>query len=139
MARQPRLDLLGIPRHIVQRGNDRQICFAAKEDYRRYLQEASEASSKYDCAIHAYALMTDYVHLLATPATTRATARMMHPVGRRYLGSVNARYRRTGTLWEERFKAALVETDRCLRTCYRYIELNPVRAQMTDESLAYPW
>ena len=139
MARQPRLDVPGIPRHVVQRGNDRQICFAAGADYLRYLQELREASSRHDCAVHAYVLMTNHVHLLVTPATTGAISRMMQAVGRRYVGSFNARYRRTGTLWEGRFKAALVDTDRYLLTCYRYIELNPVRAQMTTDPADYPW
>ena len=139
MARQPRLDLLGIPRHVVQRGNDRQACFAAESDYQRYLQELREASSKHDCAIHAYVLMTNHVHLLVTPETIGAISRMMQSVGRRHVGSFNARYRRTGTLWEGRFKAALVDTDRYLLTCYRYIELNPVRAHMTNEPSGYPW
>lgn len=139
MARQPRLDLPGIPQHVVQRGNDRQACFTAESDYLRYLQELREASAKHDCAIHAYVLMTNHVHLLVTPAATGAISRMMQAVGRRYVGSFNARYRRTGTLWEGRFKAALVDTDRYVLTCYRYIELNPVRAHMTDDPSTYPW
>jgi REP element-mobilizing transposase RayT len=106
MARQPRLDLPGIAQHVVQRGNDRHVCFAADTDYLRYLQELREASSKHDCAIHAYVLMTNHVHLLATPATTGGISRMMQAVGRRYVGSFNARYRRTGTLWEGRFNRA---------------------------------
>jgi putative transposase len=139
MARQPRLDLPGIPQHVVQRGNDRQACFASEADYRRYLQELREAALKHDCAIHAYVLMTNHVHLLATPTDTGAISRMMQAVGRRYVGGFNARYRRTGTLWEGRFKAALVDTDRYLLTCYRYIELNPIRAHMTNSPDAYPW
>jgi putative transposase len=139
MARQPRLDLPGIAQHVVQRGNDRHVCFAADTDYLRYLQELREASSKHDCAIHAYVLMTNHVHLLATPAATGGISRMMQAVGRRYVGSFNARDHRTGTLWEGRFKAALVDTDRYLLTCYRYIELNPVRAHMTDNPADYPW
>lgn len=125
MARLPRIDLPGIPQHVVQRGNDRQACFAAEADYLRYLQELREASSKHDCAIHAYVLMTTHVHLPATPAATGAFSRMMQAVGRRYVGSFNARYRRTGTLWKGRFKAAL-------------IELNPVRAHMTNDPADYP-
>jgi putative transposase len=139
MARQPRLDLPGIAQHVVQRGNDRQVCFATDTDYLRYLQELREASSKHDCAIHAYVLMTNHVHLLVTPAAIGGISRMMQAVGRRYVGSFNARYRRTGTLWEGRFKAALVDTDRYLLTCYRYIELNPVRAHMTNDPADYPW
>ena len=114
MARQPRLDLPGIPRHVVQRGNDRQACFAADADYLCNMQELREASSKDGCAVHAYVLMTNHVHLLVTPASTGAISRMMQAVGRRYVGSFNARYRRTGTLWEGCFKAALVDTDRYL-------------------------
>ena len=83
--------------------------------------------------------MTNHVHLLVTPPTTGAISRMMQAVGRRYVGSFNARYRRTGTLWEGRFKAALADTDRYLLTCYRYIELNPVRARMTTDPADYPW
>jgi putative transposase len=139
MARQPRLDLPGIPQHLVQRGNDRQACFAAAADYQRYLQDLREASCKHDCAIHAYVLMTNHVHLLVTPTSAGAISRMMQAVGRRYVGSFNARYQRTGTLWEGRFKAALVDTDPYLLTCYRYIELNPVRARMTDDPSRYPW
>ena len=139
MARQPRLALPGIPRHVVQRGNDRQACFAAESDYQRYLQELREASSTHDCAIHAYVLMTNHVHLLVTPETIGAISRMMQAVGRRYVGSFNVRYRRTGTLWEGRFKAAMVDTDRYLLTRYCYIELNPVRAHMTNEPSGYPW
>jgi putative transposase len=139
MARQPRLDLPGIAQHVVQRGNDRQVCFATDTDYLRYLQELREASSKHDCAIHAYVLMTNHVHLLVTPAAIGGISRMMQAVGRRYVGSFNARYRRTGTLWEGRFKAALVDTDRYLLTCYRYIELNPIRAHLTNSTADYPW
>ena len=123
----------------VSSGNDRQACFARQTDYLRYLQELKEASCKHDCAIHAYVLMTNHVHLLVTPPTTGAISRMMQAVGRRYVGSFNARYRRTGTLWEGRFKAALADTDRYLLTCYRYIELNPIRAHMTNSPDAYPW
>ena len=139
MARQPRVDLPGIPRHVVQRGNDRQACFAADADYLCNMQALREASSKDGCAVHAYVLMTNHVHLLVTSASTGAISRMMQAVGRRYVGSFNARYRRTGTLWEGRFKAAVVDTDRYLLTCYRYIELNPVRAHMTDDPADYLW
>jgi putative transposase len=139
MARHPRLDLPGIPQHVVQRGNDRQACFAAPVDYGQYLQELREAAAKHACAIHAYVLMTNHVHLLATPAELGSLSRMMQAVGRRYVGSFNARYRRTGTLWEGRFKAALVDTSRYVLACYRYIELNPVRASMVAEPGEYPW
>lgn len=139
MARQPRLDLPGIPQHVVQRGNDRQACFAADVDYGQYLQELQEAARKHGCAVHAFVLMTNHVHLLVTPAAAGDVSRMMQAVGRRYVGSFNARYRRTGTLWEGRFKAALVDSERYLMACYRYIELNPVRACMTADPADYRW
>ena len=139
MARLPRLDLPGIPQHVVQRGNDRQACFATNVDYGQYLQELGEAALKHDCAVHAFVLMTNHVHLLVTPSGTGAISRLMQAVGRRYVGSFNARYRRTGTLWEGRFKAALIDSERYLMACYRYIELNPVRAGMTTMPGDYPW
>lgn len=139
MARLPRLDLPGIAHHIVQRGNDRQACFADDADYLHYRQELGEATLKHGCALHAYVLMTNHVHLLVTPNEAGAVSRMMQAIGRRYVGCFNARYRRTGTLWEGRFKAALVDSDRYLLTCYRYIELNPVRAGMVVQPLDYRW
>ena len=139
MARQPRLDLAGIAQHVVQRGNDRHACFAAPVDYGQYLQELREAAAKHACAVHAYVLMTNHVHLLVTPAEPGAVSRMMQAVGRRYVGSFNARYRRTGTLWEGRFKAALVDTSHYVLACYRYIELNPLRASMVTEPSDYAW
>jgi REP-associated tyrosine transposase len=139
MARLPRIDLSGIAQHIVQRGNDRQPCFAGTCDYAGYLRELAEAAIKHGCAIHAYVLMTNHVHLLATPQTAGAVSRMMQAIGRRYVGCFNARYRRTGTLWEGRYKSALVGTSRYALTCYRYIELNPVRARMVVSPGDYRW
>ncbi len=139
MARLPRLDLPGIPRHVVQRGNDRHACFADERDYRSYLIELHDAAHKHDCAVHAYVLMTNHVHLLVTPSRQGALSRMMQAIGRRYVGCFNARYRRTGTLWEGRYKAALVDSERYVMCCYRYIELNPVRARMVPTPTDYPW
>ena len=130
MARLPRIDIPGIAQHIVQRGVDRQPCFAGHSDYAHYLVELGEAALKHGCAIHAYVLMTNHVHLLATPNASGAVSRMMQAIGRRYVACFNARYHRTGTLWEGRFKAALVGSARYALACYRYIELNPVRANM---------
>ena len=137
MARLPRLDFPGIAQHIVQRGNDRQACFADEADYLHYRQELGEAALKHSCDLHAYVLMTNHVHLLATPQEVGAVSRMMQAIGRRYVGCFNARYRRTGTLWEGRFKSALVDSDNYLLTCYRYIELNPVRTCMVTTPADY--
>jgi putative transposase len=139
MARLPRFDLPGVAQHGIQRGVDRQPCFAADEDYLRYLQELGEAARRFGCALHAYVLMTNHVHLLVTPHEAGATSRMMQALGRRYVASFNARYRRTGTRWEGRFKAGLVDSDGYVLTCYRYIELNPVRAGMVLAPAQYRW
>ena len=139
MARLPRLDLPGIPQHVVQRGNDRQPCFAADADFQQYRQELGEAALKHGCEVHAYVLMTNHVHVLVTPAEPGGVSRMMQAIGRRYVACFNARYRRTGTLWEGRFKSALVDSDAYVLACYRYIELNPVRAGMVQSPCRYPW
>ena len=139
MTRQPRFDIAGVTQPIVQRGNDRQPCFAEESDYLRYLQELGEAATQHACVVHAYVLMTNQVHLLVTPPAIGAVSRMMLAIGRRYVGGFNARYRRIGTLWEGRFKAALVGNARYVLTCYRYIELNPVRAGRVDSPDDYRW
>jgi len=139
MARLPRLDVPGIPQHVVQRGNDRQPCFAADDDYQRYRQELGEAARRFGCAVHAYVLMTNHVHILVTPSEPGAVSRMMQAIGRRYVAGFNARYQRTGTLWEGRFKAGLVDSDGYVLACYRYIELNPVRAGMVASPGDYRW
>lgn len=139
MPRQPRPDLAAVPQHVVQRGNDRQACFFEEVDYRTYLTGLRQASQRYGCSVHAYVLMTNHVHLLLTPAASGGVSRMMQWLGRHYVGYVNARYRRTGTLWEGRYKSCLVDTERYLLTCYRYIELNPVRAAMVPTPGEYRW
>ena len=139
MPRQPRLDLPGIPQHVIQRGNDRQPCFFSSDDYERYRSQLREISLREGCAIHGYVLMTNHVHLLVTPSTTGAIARMMQALGRRYVRHVNDRYHRTGTLWEGRYKACPVDTETYFLQCLRYIELNPVRARMVADPADYPW
>ena len=139
MPRLPRLDLVGVAQHVVQRGNDRQACFFRDADYLRYLQDLREASLKSGCRIHAYVLMTNHVHLLATPGQSGGVARMMQAVGRRYVRYINDTLGRTGTLWEGRYKACLVDSEHYILACYRYIELNPVRACMVIEPGAYRW
>ena len=139
MARQPRPDLPGITQHLVQRGNDRQPCFYAEVDYSRYLQDLHAACVRYDVALHAYVLMTNHVHLLVTPRASGTIARMMQCLGRHYVTYINRTYRRTGTLWEGRYKSCLVDGDRYVLACHRYIELNPVRAAMVASPDQYPW
>jgi REP element-mobilizing transposase RayT len=139
MPRRPSLDLPGIPQHVVQRGNDRQPCFFADVDRQRYLQDLKEIALREGCAVHAYVLMTNHVHLLMTPTGSGQIARLMQALGRRYVRYVNDRYHRTGTLWEGRYKSSLVDRDTYLLHCYRYIELNPVRAAMCTDPADYLW
>jgi putative transposase len=139
MPRQPRLDLARVPQHVVQRGNDRQPCFFQNIDRLRYLDELREICLREGCDVHAYVLMTNHVHLLMTPSARGQVARAMQALGRRYVRYVNDRYRRTGTLWEGRYKACLVDSESYLLRCYRYIELNPVRARMVASAADYPW
>lgn len=139
MPRTKRLDLPGVAQHVVQRGNDRQACFFRDIDYVRYLQDLREAALKFGCRVHAYVLMTNHVHLLLSPQESGAVGRMMQTVGRRYVRYINDSLGRTGTLWEGRYKSCLVDSERYVLTCYRYIELNPVRAAMVAHPGEYRW
>jgi len=139
MARQPRLDLPGVPQHIVQRGNNRAACFFDDSHRRRYLALLGDAAAASEVAVHAYVLMTNHVHLLATPPRAGAISALMQAVGRRYVQWVNARRNRTGTLFDGRFKSGLVQSERHLLCTYRYIELNPVRAGLVANATDYRW
>jgi putative transposase len=139
MPRKPRFNLVGIPQHVIQRGNNREPCFFAEEDYRRYLDDLSESASKFHCRFHAYILMTNHVHLLVTPMMESGISQMMQALGRRYVYYVNKTYKRTGTLWESRYKSSLIDSDHYLLTYMRYIELNPVRANMVNHPSEYKW
>ncbi len=139
MPRSPRIYLADVPCHVIQRGNNRQPCFFADLDYVYYLDCLKEASRKYRCAVHAYVLMTNHVHLLMTPHQRNGVSRLMQSVGRRYVQYVNFSYQRTGTLWEGRHKASLIQSEAYLLTCYRYLELNPVRAGLVERPGDYPW
>jgi len=122
MPRKLRYEVIGIPQHIVQRGNNRQACFYQDDDYRFYLECLKNASLIHSCDIHAYALMTNHVHLLATPRAAVGISRMMQSIGRRYVYYINWMYKRSGTLWEGRYKASLIESEQHLLVCTRYIE-----------------
>jgi len=139
MARRPRHVVPGQALHLIQRGNNRQAIFFADADYRFYHEALQDAAQRYGCAVHAYVLMTNHVHLLLTPSTDVSPSRVMQSVGRRYVRYVNTVYQRTGTLWEGRFKSAIVDSEQYLLTCSRYIELNPVRAGMMAAPQDYPW
>jgi putative transposase len=139
MARMPRIVIPGQPLHVIQRGNNRADVFLERSDYPRYLNDLREAAERHGCAIHAYVLMTNHVHLLLTPDDEQGPARMMQAVGRRYVRYVNTRHGRTGTLWEGRYKSVVVDSESYLLVCSRYIELNPVRAGMVVHPGEYSW
>jgi putative transposase len=139
MARLPRLNLLGIPQHVVQRGNNRQPSFFAEQDYTVYLDKLKDYAGKYKVAVHAYVLMTNHVHLLMTPESATGVSQLMQALGRYYVLYVNKTYERTGTLWEGRYKSTLVDSDNYFLLVSRYIELNPVRARMVTHPAEYHW
>ena len=139
MARLPRLTLPGYPHHVIQRGNNRQPIFASLEDYQVLLDLLYENAKKFNVALHAYVLMSNHFHLLATPATTDGLPQMMQSVGRRYVRYFNDSQKRTGTLWEGRYKSTLIQTDRYLLACMAYMDLNPVRAGQVPGPQDYPW
>ena len=139
MARLVRVSPVGVPQHIIQRGNNRQVCFGGEEDMKAYLNWLKEFSKKYNVDVHAWVLMTNHVHLLCTPQEEGSISRMMQSIGRMYVRYYNYTYQRSGTLWEGRFKSSLVQSERYLLELYRYIELNPVRADMVTEPSEYSW
>jgi putative transposase len=139
MPRPPRLDLAGIPQHIVQRGVDRRPCFILESHYAEYLRHLREQADRFGCQVHAYVLMCNHVHLLATALETGGVGRLMQSLGRRYVGFFNFSMERTGTLWEGRFKSCLVDTETYVLRCYRYIELNPVRAGVVETPGEFQW
>ena len=139
MARLPRLYLLGCAQHIIQRGNNREACFYGEVDYQVYLSFLKDSANKYQVAIHAFVLMTNHVHLLVTPGNEKGASHLMQAQGRKYVQYFNHTYDRTGILWEGRYKSTPVDSESCLLTVYRYIELNPVRADMVSHASDYPW
>ena len=139
MARLPRYVIPGQPQHIIQRGNNRQAIFASDEDYQFLRDALIDASVKHDLALHAYVFMTNHIHLLATPGAENSISKVFQSVGRRYVQYFNFNYKRSGTLWEGRYRATVVDSERYLLTVMRYIELNPVRANMVAHPRDYPW
>ena len=139
MARLPRLTLPGYPHHIIQRGNNRQVIFVDTQDFETMLALLTENAQKFAVAVHAYVLMDNHFHLLATPTTAEALPLMMQAVGRSYVRYFNNRHGRSGTLWEGRYRSTLIETERYLLACMVYIDLNPVRAGMVAQPADWRW
>jgi putative transposase len=139
VPRKPRFYLPDVPVHIVQRGHSRESVFFEADDYSAYLSWLQEAAERYGCAIHAYVLMTNHIHILATPDSKNSISLMMQYVGRQYVPYINYTYGTSGTIWEGRYKASMIHDEEYLLTCMRYIELNPVRADMVKSPGAYRW
>lgn len=139
MPRLHRTIIPGVPMHVIQRGNNRTPLFLNGEDFALGRLILEEASKKFACAVHAYVLMGNHMHLLMTPADKLGPARMMQSIGIRYVRYFNHRYERTGTLWEGRYRAAHIQTSQHFLNCCRYIELNPIRANLVANPSDYPW
>ena len=139
MPRRPRVVLPGVPLHLIQRGNNRQACFFTDDDSRFYLEWLKSYAKDTGCTVHAYVLMTNHVHLLLTPSEAKGAGDLMKRLGQRYVQYVNRTYRRSGTLWEGRFRSCLTQEESYVLGCYRYIELNPVRAGIVKHPGEYRW
>lgn len=139
MPRKPRFFLPDVPIHMIIRGNSRQVVFAEADDFFAYKSWLREAAEQLQCRIHAYVFMSNHIHLLLSASETGNLSKLPQAVSRRYVPFFNRKYGKSGTLWEGRFKASSVDTDRYLMSCYRYIELNPVRAMMVSDPRFYEW
>lgn len=139
MPRRPRIVMPNMPQHIIQRGNNRQACFYGDEDYRSYLEWLKTYADKFECQIHAYVLMTNHVHVLATSQKSESVGQMMKALSQRYVQYINRNYQRTGTLWEGRYRSCPIQAETYLLACQRYIELNPVRADIVLHPAEYRW
>ena len=139
MPRLPRLCVVGVAQHVIQRGNNRQICFGSESDFAAYVHWLKKYADKFNVDIHAWVFMTNHVHLLVTPYSAFGVSKMMQSLGRNYVQYFNYEHKRSGTLWEGRFRSCLIESEGYLLECYKYIELNPVRAAMVDSPAEYKW
>ncbi len=139
MARLPRFVLPGYPQHVIQRGNNRQQILFEEEDYWFIWEKIGIAAEKFQCEIHAYVLMPNHFHLLLTPRLDNGVGKLMQYVGRYYVQYFNGRYDRTGTLWEGRYRATLLDPKTYLLPVCHYVESNPVRAGLVERVSDYAW
>lgn len=139
MARLPRLVVPGQPHHLIQRGNNRQRIIQDEQDCAAFLKWLREAAKLFKVAIHAYVLMPNHLHLLVTPDAATGLGKMMQWIGRYYVPYFNQKYARVGTLWQGRYRAAVIDSERYFLICTRYIELNPVRADLVSRPEQYAW
>jgi putative transposase len=139
MPRRARFCPTGLPVHLIQRGHNRRAIFAGEDDLAAYAHWLAEGAERFGVAVHGWVFMTNHVHLLATPGEDESLSQLMQFLGRLYVRHFNHKYTRSGTLFEGRFKSCIVQEDRYLLTCLRYIELNPVRAGMVKDPGDYRW
>jgi putative transposase len=139
MPRQARFIVPEIALHVIQRGHNRNACFRDDTDRMVYLATVVDLLRNDGCALHAYCLMTNHVHMLLTPSSAHACAALMRNLGQRYAQYFNRRYDRTGGLWEGRYRSCLVDSANYVLACYRYIERNPVRAGMVASPAVFRW
>lgn len=139
MARLARLTLKDYPHHVIQRGHNGQPIFASADDYAYWLELLQANARKYFVAIHAYVLMPNHVHVLATPQSALGLPQMMQAIGRSYVRYFNTAQNRTGTLWDGRYRSTVLQADQHLLDCMAYIDLNPVRSGLVDSPALYPW
>jgi len=139
MARKPRIYVSGMPYHVVNRGHNKMPCFDYECDKKAFFKMLAERLQKFEVQLHAYVLMTNHYHLLVTPTNGAEFPHFMQCLGRSYVGYYNHVYERTGTIWDSRYHASLIETDHYLLACYRYIEMNPVRAGIVQNPAEYGW
>jgi len=139
MPRKPRFYIPDVPVHIVQRGHSRDPVFFEEKDYLTYLDYLANSTKEYGCSIHAYVLMTNYIHILATPDSKQGISLIMQNIGRYYVPYINKTYGTSGSIWEGRYKSSLIHDEVYMLICMRYIELNPVRAGMVTRPSMYRW
>ncbi|MGF7211991.1 putative transposase [Skermanella aerolata] len=139
MPRPTRLILPHQTHHIVQRGNNRQAVFFSEDDRQVFLKWLGEALDAEGCALHAHVLMTNHFHLAITAGGANSIPRLMQSLRRRYVSYVNREYRRTGTLWEGRYKSTILDSESYVLVCHRYVESNPVRVDLVSRPEDYPW
>ncbi len=139
MARLPRIVIPNHPLHIMHRGNNRQDIFENEDDMTRIKEDIAQALSKSDCSLHSYVIMSNHLHLLISPADKEQLSKFMQTIANRYVRYYNAVRNRTGTIWEGRFKSCLIDSENYLFALYRYIEMNPVKANMVKDIAEYPW
>ncbi len=140
MPRRPRIIVPNMPHHIVQRGHNRNAVFVERGDYEYYLENLAEWKEALGLNVYSYCLMTNHIHLVVESSDDPGDiGRLMKRLAGRQTRYVNKQEKRTGSLWESRYKISPIQSDAYLLQCCRYVELNPVKARMVSAAEAYEW